>query len=420
MDLKEQKIRQLQFWIFTGAFILLYMLWIWYCMRGAIEAQYGVFFRNGDDFMADLFNVMYYSRERAPYTDLTHGVYEKAYFPLSYVICYVLAAISGLKTYVEYDGELLYTGEVQSLHSMTIVIGVFFIAMLMVILAVQIYNMAGTVTWKKWLITIMIMASGIMMFTYERGNLILLALIGVLMFLAGYDSENRWLRELGYIGLAVAGALKGYPAILGLLLVYRREWKNLIRLVVYGILMAFVPFLLLKGGFSNIPIWLENLHMNSEMYIFSENPKLGYLYFISYLPDASYEDKMAVYQVCSPIITVLGLYAVISSVFQKKAWIRICTLLTYIIIYPKNSGLYCLIYLVPVILLYLNEEEKTWKDLLYLPIFVVLLTPLQFLYHEVNRTILLDNMLIMVLLFMCLAENTAALVKGIREHRKKV
>ena len=269
---------------------------------------------------------------------------------------------------------------------------------------------------KKLILTASMMLSGVMMFTYERGNLILLALSGMVLFLLTYESEVKWLREIGYLGLAVAGAIKGYPANLGIILIYRHEWKEVVRLVIYGVVMAFGPFLLLKGGFSNIPIWLDNLHQNSEFYMFLKQQRLGYLYFISCMEDASREDMAAVYNIWKPIIACVGIYAIATSLFQSKRWLQVCTLLTFILIYPSNSGYYCLIYLIPVIIMYLNEKDVSWKDLIYLPIFVVLMTPLQWIRHESNYTIWLDNILIMALLGICLIDNTVCMIRCIRNR----
>lgn len=409
------KISQFQFWSLVIVFVILYVMWIIFGIYGIPEDQYGVFFEKGNDYMADLFNVMFYSKDRAPYTDPMNGMAEKAYFPLSYVICYCLACLSSLNWYIEKSDGVTYNGSVQTLQSMPIVIGVFFIVILLVVLAIQFFEMVEAVKWKKYLITLIMMVSGIMLFTYERGNLILLALIGVLLFLVSYDSDVVWFRELGYLGLAIAGALKGYPAILGLLLIYRHEWKEAVRLLIYGVILAFGPFLLLKGGFSNIPIWLDNLRQNSEFYRFMQYPRVGYYYFISNADGASYEDKLALVRIWKPIITGIGIYGIITSLFQSKKWIRICTLLAFIIIYPANSGLYCLVYLLPVIILYLNDEKKRWMDMLYLPIFILFLTPLQIIKGESNCTILLENYAIMLLIIMCLAENTICMVKSIRE-----
>lgn len=427
---RKEMLPKMEFWLLVGLLGLFFLIWIVLNIYGTPEEQYGLFFSKGDNYMADLFNVMYYAKDRAPYVNEMNGMAEKAYFPLSYVICYALASVSSINWYIEQDGGIFYNGRVQSLNSMLIVFGVLFMTILMVVVAIQIYEavkpvesdatestLSGrihSVTGKKLLITLLLLCSGAMMFTFERGNLILIALMGMLLFLTTYDSEIAWLREVGYLGLAVAGAMKGYPAILGVLLIYRHEWKAVIRLAIYGVVMAFGPFLLLKGGFSNIPQWLQNLHKNSEVYMFLKQPRLGYLYFISCMENATRADMNAVYQSWKPLITVVGILAVISSYFQPRRWIRVCALLTIIMIYPSNSGYYCLIYLIPVIILYLNEKEKSWKDLAYIPLFALLLSPIQFMSHGENVTIFVINIVLISLLCICLLDNGFCVIREIR------
>ena len=67
----------------------------------------------------------------------------------------------------------------------------------------------------KWLMTLALAFSGIALFSYERGNVIYLAVIGMVCFIEHYQSENKVLREWAFIALAFAAAIKGYPAIFG-------------------------------------------------------------------------------------------------------------------------------------------------------------------------------------------------------------
>lgn len=85
-------------------------------------------------------------------------------------------------------------------------------------------------------------------FSYERGNIIWFALVFAAGFVCGYDSENRWIRLLAYICLGVAAAIKIYPAVLGLLLVKERRWKDTALLAGIGMTVFLLPFLAFEGG----------------------------------------------------------------------------------------------------------------------------------------------------------------------------
>lgn len=86
------------------------------------------------------------------------------------------------------------------------------------------------------------MLSSISLFSFERGNIIYLAVINSIFFLVNYQSENKIIREMSFIALAIAAALKGFPALLGILLLYDKRHKEAIRLIVHGVIFSFLPF----------------------------------------------------------------------------------------------------------------------------------------------------------------------------------
>ncbi len=62
------------------------------------------------------------------------------------------------------------------------------------------------------------------------------------------DSENRTKQEIALILIAVAAGFKLYPALVGVVYIKRKEWKKVFRLIVYGVIAVFVPFLFFGGG----------------------------------------------------------------------------------------------------------------------------------------------------------------------------
>lgn len=80
----------------------------------------------------------------------------------------------------------------------------------------------------------------------ERGNVIYLAFMFLLVYVLYYQSENRLVREMALISLALAAGLKLYPAAFGVLLLFERRWKESIRAVLYGITSVVVPYVLTK------------------------------------------------------------------------------------------------------------------------------------------------------------------------------
>ena len=69
-------------------------------------------------------------------------------------------------------------------------------------------------------------------------------LVGV--YLYNYDSEILYKRHFAYICLSLAAGIKIYPAILGLLIIRRRDFKEVLSCLMYGILIFFLPFCLFR------------------------------------------------------------------------------------------------------------------------------------------------------------------------------
>jgi hypothetical protein len=63
----------------------------------------------------------------------------------------------------------------------------------------------------------------------------------------------------------VAG-IKLTPAVLGILLLYNKQWKEVVCIIIYGCIFFFLPFLLFEGGFSNLGQMLNNVMFRLETY----------------------------------------------------------------------------------------------------------------------------------------------------------
>lgn len=107
---------------------------------------------------------------------------------------------------------------------------------------------------KSCLFALSILFSGPILFAIERGNIILLALLFLMVFALLYNSESKYFRYISYIALALSASIKIYPALFGVLIISHKRWKEAFGAVVIGALIFIIPFLYLCGGGGNIPI----------------------------------------------------------------------------------------------------------------------------------------------------------------------
>ncbi len=92
----------------------------------------------------------------------------------------------------------------------------------------------------------------------ERGNITLHTVALLLIAYLWKDSELKWKREVALFCIAFAAGIKVYPAIVGLLYLRERRYKEALRLIIYGMIIFFVPFVFF-GGLSSIKQYIELL-----------------------------------------------------------------------------------------------------------------------------------------------------------------
>lgn len=79
------------------------------------------------------------------------------------------------------------------------------------------------------------------------GNTVLNVFPMILVSLDWKDSDSKIKRELALLLIAIAAGFKIYPAIFGFLYVKERRWKETIRLIIYGFVLFFAPFVAFGG-----------------------------------------------------------------------------------------------------------------------------------------------------------------------------
>lgn len=330
-------------------------------------AQANIFFNKTGDFFADCFNVMDMSSGRNPYwfglddpAPAEHG-----YPPLCYLICYFLARFNRYPELGALDAQHTTLGMTMVVLTLIVTSVVFFV------LLRKAYRKSGVL---GFLLPASLLLSSVFLFSVERGNMVLLAAVMLFIFILGYRSDDKVIFELSLIALAIATGLKGYPAILGLLLIFDRKYLAALRCALYAIVLIFLPFLFFIGGFSNISIWLSNISLNSQVYG-ADTPIFGLGLFSAGFGDpATAATVKADLDMVNKVLCVLALIGVF---FMKKQWKRVLLLLLVLVCVQTNSSRYLGLYLFVGIVFFFDEEEHGGADWVYLLLFLAFLNPLQ-------------------------------------------
>ena len=350
--------------IFFSTVVFSFLLWLLYIfIDGSSSAQFNIFFQRCEDFMADSSNVLGYSANRDPYHNLVYGLEEKAYPPLTYVIMYVMSRVVNANSFVDSENSYYYISDNLQYFAL---IFIFAILIVIVMYTLILVTKQGKMS-VKIMTAVALCCSAPMLYSIERGNTIILTVILCMVFLFYYNSENKVLREFALIALAIATAFKITPALLGIMLLYNKQFKEAARTVIYGIIMVFVPFVFLHGGFSNILLMFQNIKLNLKAYSSIEGCTLaaslnrfGQTFFNDFILS---DQIIIVMRIVTMFISLLLLIAV---PFFKTNWEKVAAVVLVLFILPSHSGTYCILYMIPVIVMFLNEEKRRKIDFLYL------------------------------------------------------
>lgn len=234
--------------------------------------------------------------------------------------------------------------------------------------------------WDKALFFAVCLFSAPVLLALERGNIINLAFVLTLFFFCFYDEENKVLKELAFLALAIAAAIKIYPAIFGLLLLKRRRIKECIRLVIYGVLSFIVPFFYFGGwkailSFANGILFFANDRSTvtseiSDVIRASESSSPA----VAIMP-ASYGYNFSFSNICRVFQEILGIHVadgivnigliclsvilLIAAFATKERWKELLSYTLLMILLPSFSGAYVMLFLLIPFIDFLNTGTET-------------------------------------------------------------
>ena len=201
-------------------------------------------------------------------------------------------------------------------------------------------------------------------YAVERGNIIILSMATALFFAAYYDSPKRWVRELALLSLAVSANLKLYPALIGILLLYERRWKDAVRSIIYGVLLFVLPCLVFENGLGNIPICLNQIRGFASSVVANNNGTSFDKVLVSIINimercTNTEISKVLYYKTAQMSNCVVFVLCTICGVILKKKWQKVLSCVLGMILL-SNQGIYGTVFLIlPAIVFFKEEPEFT-------------------------------------------------------------
>lgn len=231
------------------------------------------------------------------------------------------------------------------------------------------------------LLPITCFVSAPLLFLLERGNYLIFTFTFVCLFLLSYDSKNIVIRELSYVWLAMAIATKFYPVAFALLLLKEKRIIDLLKAAGYTIILLVVPFFAMNGGFtSNIQAFLGHLRTFSSYQRLSVDISTNNMFRIfAYMFGFDYNSN-ALSIFATVVRFTLFFVMIVAIIFTKKKWQAITLASLAAVIVPAPAMIHSLVFVIVGVVSFLLEEEKIKIDYVYMGLFIIMITPLQFGY----------------------------------------
>ncbi len=329
-----------------------------------------LFVDRADSFM-DFFHPINHASNRNPY-----GGAEQIYPPICYVFFYICSRFIPMSV-IEQGGKAIRdTQEGRMLF--------FLCAFLLIWMELALLRQMVGYKYKAIFI-FAIMLSTPLLYAFDRGNIIFLAFVLAGHFILYKDSDNKIMREWALIALALAACIKIYPAIIAAILMKEQRWKEFFRVVLYAIIIFFVPFLVM-GGFEKIIVLLHALTSGVSG---TSSVEQGPGYKVNFtnsiveilgIFNGGISEK--VYAFSSKIGMIVSVLAFIAIWINKRRWETLALLSCLIVGAPGFNFQYAMIFMVYPLIMFLNEEKKEKGDGLFLFLYLLQFVTIGFVSNE--------------------------------------
>ena len=306
----------------------------------------------------DYFNTVYMTVGKTPYT--WGYLPARNYLPIAYLILYPASFL------FEYDVEDVYTSYDARYYPFPSIIFLLIMILWVGLLFYVLYRASRRSESSRLLLLVSVLFSCIMLLNLDRSNEIILTAALAFIFLLKYDAPSILQRHIAMVALALAATLKIVPAILGIVLIYKKQWKDLLFLILYAVLLAVLPFFWLEGSFAdNFQALMTNLTLHAEAY---KDGNLGLTAATIFSGLHISGGWLNYLLIAAAALAAWKLHAV----WQQQLLLLLATVLS-----TGQQGDYTLILLLLPMITFFNEPVSP-KKIGWIVLFVLLLCPLQY------------------------------------------
>jgi len=258
-----------------------------------------------------------------------------------------------------------------------------------------IYQLLWQMPWykKTLFIFILFFLSYPVLFSIDRGNFEFLLFAALMASLYFYVRKNYLISA---ICLALAIAMKIYPALFLLLFIADKKYREAIISVVIAVLLTLVSLLFFQGGLIANFLYLFSMsNINTNKYIVNyinltaKNSVQRGVTLLTLIKISIIELRLnpspfvvenfsTIYSVLSAIIAIpLAIYTIF---FEKEMWKKVALIIFAMLLLPSVSADYRLLLVYLPVVLFLNAEGEGKLDPIYTILFALLLIPITYYF----------------------------------------
>lgn len=353
-------------------------LWALILALSRLDAGLELFFGKFADFLADYRNVAANIVDFDPYREFL------PFFPannpaMSYLIILPFALIAR-NDFLAY-GARDWTYNNFFLRALSLLL---FFAVAFTVITVLTFKHLKASKKQKILFLILLLFSYPFLFLIERGNALLYCLMFLMIYFCYYKSEKKRVREFAIVSLAIAINIKFYCAVFVILLFKEYKFLPCVRLVLYSAFWFVAPFLCFKGGLSNISRFmgyfqrsLNEHHLTGPYGFLVGNHSLDAFLYNAGITKSYTAGWISVVKYC---ILIFGAFFCICLKNRSESLILAACLA---VVFPILSFSYILVIFLLPLLVFLNSEKLSKRNIPLLVFLIFIFSPLQ--YGVINR-----------------------------------
>lgn len=280
-----------------------------------------------------------------------------AFPPFAYLIYYLLWSFNPYRD----SGGITNWQNYRSADNALVVFVIYnmLIMMILVYCVNQYFQERNTIKNEILLPTAILVSYPFMCTSIQRGNIV--ALVAIMLSLAWLwmSSESKVKQELALVFIAFAAGFKLYPALIGIVYIKRKEWKKAVRLIIYGTIVIFLPFIIFGGYKGAIDLYHTLRGIASYINPNKTNTVCGMVKWLGLkfnMPDSS----------ANILGTIVNYIFLVSSLLfffmSKRKWQEALFLNGILVSFLPSNWVYTLVYYLSTFFLFMQEYNEDMRS----------------------------------------------------------